>query len=151
MEGCQYKCNHCNKLNKSNSRRSRPEELEEFLNEDGYFKFGITCVRQAQFLFKIIFDSDVKLIFPTMFVGEIKFSMKIDDEGVFIARTNKKGVRIPESNNTSSVANDKVLDLTRQLKFAGILNRDDILNCLNFILHPVKVNLAFATLTLAGY
>jgi hypothetical protein len=86
-----------------------------------------------------------------MFVGEIKFSMKIDDEGVFIARTNKKGVRIPESNNTSSVANDKVLDLTRQLKFAGILNRDDILNCLNFILHPVKVNLAFATLNLAGY
>jgi hypothetical protein len=110
-----------------------PTELEGFLDDDGYFKFGITCVRQAQFLLKIIFNSDVKLIYPKMFVGDIQYLMKIDKEGVFIGRTNEKRNRIPESNNTRSIVNDKVLDLTHQLKFTGQLNRDDILNCLNFI------------------
>ena len=148
-EFCQYECTYCNKLNERNSRRFNPTELKEFLNEDGYIKFGITCVRQAQFLLKIIFDSDVKLIFPTMFVGDKRYLMKIDDKGVFIARNSKKGDQI--ENNKSSIVNDQVLDLINQLKFSGILNRDDILNCLNFILHPVKVNLAFAILNLADY
>ena len=123
--------------------RSYPTELEDFLDGDGYFKFGITCVRQAQFLLKIIFNSNVKLIYPNVFVGDIRYLMKADEEGVFIGKTKEKRNSIPENNNTRNIVNDKVLNLTDQLKFTGQLNRDDILNCLNFISHPVKVNLAF--------
>ena len=73
----------------------------------------------------------------------MRYLMKADEEGVFIGKTKEKRNFIPEKNNTRNIVNDKVLNLTDQLKFTGQLHRDDILNCLNFISHPVKVNLAF--------
>ena len=121
----------------ANYEKVVPEELVDFFNVEGYFKFGVKCFKQAVALLKLVYSENyVTFSFPKVFVGhDNAFTIQIDDTGAYLARKKNSG-RV-----TVSCSDNEMKSFATALGFSEPLGRDVQLKCINFIIHPRKVQL----------
>ena len=146
-QDCGSVCNACAKDAVSVDNRKEifiPQGLLVVLNEDGYFRFGIKCIKQVNYLFKILFTR-VKLNGNKISVGSIVYKLEVNNKGVYVRAPDKTVVARPEEN-----LHKVIKEMLTNFHLSNT-STEDFLLCLNFLIHPRKVTSFFNLISLINY
>ena len=142
-------CNACEKGVVSVDKKREifiPQELLEVLDNEGYFRFGIKCIKQVQYLLKILFPlhkvslKDRKISVKST-VESTEYKLEVNEVGVYVLRPPEITVVIPKrlDNQVQFENNLNVVIKEMLINFHLSQSREDFLLCLNFLIHPRKV------------
>ena len=140
-------CNACEKGVVSVDKKREifiPQELLEVLDNEGYFKFGIKCIKQVNYLLKILFPLPSKVSLNDRFrkisVDSTEYKLEVNEVGVYVLRPQitvvipkRPDYQVQFENNLNVVIKEMLIN------FHLSQSREDFLLCLNFLIHPRKV------------
>ena len=141
-------CNACEKGVVSVDKKREifiPQELLEVLDNEGYFKFGIKCIKQVNYLLKILFPLHRVSLndrFRKISVESTEYKLEVNEVGVYVLRPPEITVVIPERLDYQVQFENNLNVVIKQMLINFHLSQsraEDFLSCLNFLIHPRKV------------
>jgi len=119
-----------------------PPALLPVLNNEGYLRYEIKCVKQAYYLFKLLFHGEkIELNSRKIKVRNITYKLEANEVGVYISAPETNRISNPEINESHIRLQNSIDNGIRELRERCHLSqsREDYLLCLNFLIHPRKV------------